>query len=92
MDLSDVRKDIDAVDKEMKELFIKRMGLAEKVAAIKDETHDKVYKPDREKAMIAALTEGVKPEIRKEYEDFLVNLLKLSRRYQYRLLGLPEGE
>ena len=92
MDLSEVRKDIDIVDKEMKELFKKRMGLAKKVAAIKAETHDNVYKPDREKAIIESLLENVEPDIKEEYKDFLVNLLKLRRRYQYRLLGMPEEE
>ena len=40
MELSDIRKEIDAVDAEIKELFQKRMQLADEVAKVKAETND----------------------------------------------------
>ena len=44
MDLSDVRKNIDRVDAEIRKLFVERMTLADQVACIKAETEDKIYK------------------------------------------------
>ena len=43
MDLSDVRKNIDRVDAEIRKLFVERMTLADQVACIKAETEDKIY-------------------------------------------------
>lgn len=48
MTLADVRKNIDRVDKEIKQLFKERMVLADNVAQVKAETEDDIYKPDRE--------------------------------------------
>ena len=56
MTLSDVRKNIDRVDKEIKQLFKERMMLADNVARVKAETDDDIYKPDREETIIANLT------------------------------------
>ena len=46
MDLSDVRKNIDRVDAEIRKLFVDRLTLAVQGACIKAETEDKIYKPD----------------------------------------------
>lgn len=67
MDLKDVRTEIDSVDLQIKELFKKRMELADAVARVKAETEDAIYKPDREKEIIDHLTEGVSPAINYEY-------------------------
>lgn len=52
MDLSDVRKNIDRVDGEIRRLFVERMTLADQVACIKAKTEDKIYKPDRKKSLL----------------------------------------
>ena len=52
MELSEVREQIDRVDREMRRLFLERMSLSEQVVRIKAETGDEIYKPDREKAII----------------------------------------
>ena len=49
MELSEVRKNIDRVDGEIRKLFMERMSLADQVACIKAETEDVIYKPDRKK-------------------------------------------
>ena len=59
MTLADVRKNIDRVDKEIKQLFKERMVLADNVAQVKAETEDDIYKPDREEAIISNLTGDV---------------------------------
>ena len=47
MELSEVRKNIDRVDGEIRRLFMERMSLADQVACIKAKTEDVIYKPDR---------------------------------------------
>ena len=63
MQLDEIRKEIDTVDDEMKSLFIRRMELSRQVALVKARTGDAVRKPDREKAMIARLSEGMDPQL-----------------------------
>ena len=87
MELSEIRKEIDSVDNEMRELFIRRMGLSKKVAALKAKTGDSIYKPDREKEMIGRLSAGLDPELTQAYQSFLRQVLRLSREYQEKLIG-----
>ncbi len=86
MELLDVRADIDRTDTAMKELFIRRMELAAKVADIKAAGNDNVYKPEREKDMIERLSAGIAKDIRDEYISFIETLVRLSRKYQYGII------
>lgn len=83
--LDQIRKDIDAVDTKIKELFLKRMACSKKVAEAKAITGGDVFAPDREKQIIekrAADVEGIYDE----YVTFLKILMSISRRYQYGIL------
>ncbi|MDO5146947.1 MAG: chorismate mutase [Eubacteriales bacterium] len=83
MDLSKVRKDIDRVDREIRKLFMERMVLADRVACIKAETEDVIYKPDREESIIRKQTEGVEPKLIREYTALIKRIMEVSRKYQY---------
>ncbi len=83
MELSEVRKNIDRVDAEIRPLFKERMELADQVACIKAQTADQIYKPDREEAIIKKQTEGVDPKILREYTAFIKRIMEVSRKYQY---------
>lgn len=83
MTLSDVRTEIDSVDSQIKVLFEKRMQLAEHVAAIKAETADAIFKPDREEIIISKLTKDVDEKIVKEYTALIKRIMEVSRKYQY---------
>ena len=83
MTLSDVRKNIDRVDKEIKQLFKERMMLADNVARVKAETDDDIYKPDREETIIANLTGDVDDDIKMEYTALIKRIMEISRKYQY---------
>ncbi|MBR6223148.1 MAG: chorismate mutase [Lachnospiraceae bacterium] len=83
MNLEDVRKELDQVDLEFKELFLKRMEIAKRIAKVKAESGDDIYKPDRETEVIEKLTDGVAPEFKSEYVAFLRRLMQLSREIQY---------
>lgn len=91
MDLSEVRVNIDRVDKEIRQRFIERMGLSEQVVSVKAKTADKIYKPDREVEVIKKNSMGVDPEILQEYQSFIKKIMDVSRKYQYgRMLDLRD--
>lgn len=83
MTLADVRTEIDSVDSQIKTLFEKRMQLAEHVAAIKAETADAIFKPEREEIIISKLTKDVDEKIVKEYTALIKRIMEVSRKYQY---------
>lgn len=83
MDLSEVRVNIDRVDREIRKLFMERMLLADQVACIKAQTKDAIYKPDRENAIIEKQTEGVEDKFLKEYTALIKRIMEVSRKYQY---------
>ena len=83
MTLADVRKNIDRVDKEIKQLFKERMVLADNVAQVKAETEDDIYKPDREETIISNLTGDVDDNIKMEYTALIKRIMEISRKYQY---------
>ena len=89
MELSEVREQIDRVDREMRRLFLERMSLSEQVVRIKAETGDGIYKPDREKAIIEKQTANVDARLAREYTAFIKRIMEVSRKYQYgRMLEL----
>jgi len=83
MELSEVRENIDRVDREMRTLFVERMQLADQVARIKAETADVIYKPDREEAIIQKQIAGMNPSLVREYTAFIKRMMEVSRKYQY---------
>lgn len=83
MQLSDVRINIDRVDKEIRKLFIERMDLADQVACVKAETADEIFKPDREVAIIEKNSSGLDPKLVREYTSLIKRIMAVSRKYQY---------
>ena len=83
MELSEVRKNIDQVDGEIRKLFIRRMELADQVACIKAKTEDRIYKPEREGDIIRRQTEGMDPRLVREYTALIKRIMEVSRKYQY---------
>ncbi|MBO5897432.1 MAG: chorismate mutase [Clostridia bacterium] len=88
--LAQAREEINAVDRQMAELFCRRFRAAEKVAAYKKSRGLPVLDPKREQEVIernAALIED--ETLRAYYVCYLRSMMALSRQYQHRLL---EGE
>lgn len=83
MELSQIRKEIDRVDRQIRTLFQERMDLADQVARVKAQTGDDVYKPDREEEIIAGRSQGMDPSILPEYQALIKKIMGLSRAYQY---------
>ena len=83
MTLEEARADIDAVDTQMKPLFLKRMECAKKVAEVKAGTGGDVFVLERELSIIEKRAGDVDKEVYDEYVTFLRHLMSVSRRYQY---------
>ncbi len=82
-ELSDIRLDINRVDREIQKLFLERMSLAEQVADYKITTGDKVLKPDREQALLDMMREQVPEYLEPEYVSMLKGMIRVSRMRQY---------
>lgn len=82
-DLPAIRSDINKVDEQIRELFLKRMSLALEVAETKAETDDKIFKPDREAEILEKRAAGLEDELRLKYVALLQSMIRASREYQY---------
>lgn len=80
MKLDDYRKEIDIIDKKMKDLFIKRMNLVNKVVEYKIENNLPVLDSNREKEMFSNI--DINDDYRKFYIDFLEQVIRISKEYQ----------
>ena len=66
MTLEEIRRQIDAIDPQIKELFLKRMATSYEVAKTKYEAGETtIYRADREADIIRRLTADVDPDVYK---------------------------
>ena len=88
MELSDIRAKIDLVDDQLLKLFLERMDLAEEVAAYKNEHHLPILNKERERAVLAKVTENAGTRERYAYHLFST-LFELARSRQAELIDAP---
>ena len=87
--LTDARRIINEVDREMAELFARRMEAAKLVAEYKKERGLPVLDPAREEEVIlknSAYLEGKPEAVKSAYVKFLRETMAISRHYQHRLM------
>ena len=88
MELSEIRLKIDAVDDQLLNLFLQRMDLAEEVAAYKNEHRLPILNKERERAVLAKVTENAGNRERYAYHLFST-LFELARSRQAELIDAP---
>ena len=88
MELSEIREKIDAVDDQLLDLFLQRMDLSEEVAAYKNEHHLPILNTERERAILAKVTEKSGEKERYAYHLFST-LFELARSRQAELIDAP---
>lgn len=87
VDLMECRKRIDEIDRQMVELFEKRMELAMDIAAYKKSVGKPIFDAAREEEKLATLRELTQNEFnRKAIADLFKQIMSMSRRLQYTLL------
>lgn len=85
--LEEIRKEISAVDKQMSDLFEKRMHLSAEVLAYKKECGLPIFDPERESEILASAVENLSDATLKEYcLTFYKALMDVSKQYQQDLL------
>lgn len=92
-DLNETRKQIDAIDKKIVDLFEERMKVADDVAEFKLATKKPVYDPARESEKLDTLTSLADSNFNKTaVKELFTQIMSISRKYQYRKLASPLNE
>lgn len=87
-ELESLRQKINETDEELVGLFIKRMALATKIGEYKAGKNLKIYDSARERDIIERFSRGVEVDFDIKYvEQFLENLMFLSKRLQGDIIG-----
>ena len=85
--LDEARREINEVDAQMAELFVRRMRAAEKVAEYKKEHALPILDTTREEQVVQSNAKLVEDEtLREYYVNFIRNNMAVSRAYQSRLM------
>ncbi len=87
MELSELRNEIDSIDRQLVELFTKRMNVASEVAEYKRQNDMKVLDPSRERALLAKVGELAGEEFSDQTKILYSTILDLSRSYQHKKLN-----
>ena len=82
MDLKDIRTQIDSIDEELVQLFVKRMGLSAQVADYKRANNMPIYVPAREREILQEVAAKAGPEMANYARVLYSMLFELSRSYQ----------
>ena len=86
-DLLEIRDEIDAVDKQLVELYKKRMGLTERVAEYKISSGKKVFDKEREQCKLENVAGLVDDSFLKNgVLELFEQIMSMSRKRQYQLL------
>ncbi len=88
MELSEIRTKIDTVDDQLLDLFLQRMALSEAVAAYKNEHSLPILNKQREREILAKVTERAGEKERYAYHLFST-LFELARSRQAELIAAP---
>lgn len=87
MELKDVRRKIDEIDPQIRDLLMKRLDCSRLVAEAKKEAGSTdIYRADREEAILKRLGEGIPEDRKKGYLAVVRKIMETSRMYQYGLL------
>ena len=87
MNIEELRNEIDGIDKELVELFVKRMNVSAQVAAYKKETGKPVLDPQRERMLLQKVSDLAGEDMESQTRILYHLILSLSRSHQSHLLG-----
>ena len=86
MDLQEIRKQLDVIDREILQLYEKRMDLSRDVAAYKMSVGKSVYDGERERQKLETVENMAQEDYRQGAGELFAQLMTIGRRLQYRLL------
>lgn len=76
------RREIDLIDIELKQLFLKRMNIIKKITEYKRENNIDITDSTRETELFNMLLTDINDNDKKYYKEFLSNIIKISKDYQ----------
>lgn len=83
MSLEKLRKEIESIDEQMRDLFLKRMDISIQIGQYKKQHHLPIFDPKREEELIEKYTKHIEDQnITPYYKEFLIHLMKLSKDIQ----------
>ena len=88
MDLNELRNEINRIDDEILELFLRRMDVAEQVADYKRAHNLPIYQPQREQEILESVSERA-GELGNYARSLFSTLMELSKQYQAARGGTP---
>ena len=87
MKLEDIRKKIDAIDPQLRQLLMERMDCSKQVAEAKQAAGEtNIYRADREQVILERLSQGVPADRKPEYLAVVRKIMETSHMYQYGML------
>lgn len=93
MDLSELRGALDGIDRQIVELYEKRMELCAQVAEYKIETGKRVFDKEREQQKLKAVSELTHNEFNAQgVRDLFEQIMSMSRLLQYQMITRRNGE
>ena len=87
MELKELRVQIDEIDKNIVELFSKRMEVCKDIALCKKESGKKVYDPERERKKLCEIAELAGEDMRSYTNPLYSLMMDLSKVYQDKVIG-----
>ena len=87
MDLTEIRQEIDGIDRELVRLFCARMNLSAQVADYKKANNLPIFVPARERAILQRVAELADPDMENYTRVLYSMLFELSRSYQSKRNG-----
>lgn len=92
MDLTELRTKLDGIDRQIVELYEKRMDVCEQVAAYKIETGKRVFDKEREQQKLKAVSELTHNAFNAQgVRELFEQIMAISRKFQYQLLAEHES-
>ena len=88
MDLLELRNELDGIDKQIVELYEKRMSVCGEVAAYKIETGKRVFDREREKQKLEAVRDLTHNDFNAYgVTELFEQIMAMSRKLQYKMLA-----
>ena len=81
--IEEVRKEINEIDRQIVDLFLRRMKCSEEVSEFKMHTGGQVLVTARENELLNTMLENVPDSLKQEYTSLLRTTTRISRKYQY---------
>lgn len=90
MNLNEIRTQIDTMDKEILELFQKRMNLCKEVAAYKKENNLPIFQEEREAQILSKMEDIAADDMKTGVKELFTVIMDISKQLQMQIISSDE--